>query len=619
MDNNVDEDEILQLVLDNGIKVIYKPDDNFNLRIVFTNFGFKTSFSYKKVGLIHFIEHLLVGTINKLLKILISASTSFEHMSLFFSKHIEIDNKFIDKLINFLFKNNKIYLNEKYINNNDIKLARYHIKNELDYRHILELWIGSPLYYLLSKYNYIGGTGFDIDYDINFFNKVLSTISTSEIIFITNNKDILKYLMLKLKKIKKTPRIKKKILYKLPKQKIKESIIVLSISSYYTVTIFIPLTRVTSIGTFILSTFIIFNMDTDIFNNTIAITITCGDINILFASLINLKNNKYSNKIQKINYNLYFDNFIKWNNYLNTFKIIKILKSTNTFDFYKNEVDSTINEIVNNYNKYDSFFLNIPLYNLFNTYNTVDKLNYPVYESEMILKIPQNFILDNMSTIIQKAPNYIQMEDFSSDLNVCFFLFANANYIIESDKIILYNLKNIHIENNNYVLYNEYYFDKLPLIIYYKYIYIYLLTNAFTSLYDVVKYINLNSKIYFNPNFIGVNSFDSKIKLENKIINIKTEYNFIIILMNDINDFYNTINNLSMLLVSKHLIYLIRTIETDKFLFCSLLTNNTNKAYKLCKKYLYKIKIQKYIMVISTKSNIIDITELINSKIITYK
>lgn len=622
-------EDIEMIKLDNGIKILYMPNYEYNMSIGFLNFGFNVSFSYKKIGIVHFMEHILCTILQKILKNNISAFTTFEQMYINFEKYIKLDNNIIDKIINVLYLDNKIHIDDKYLSKHDIKNIRHHIHNEMTYRIIEKSSRGDLFLYLLSGYDYIGGSGFDIEYNVKLFNKILSLISTKNTVFITKNKNIYNYLQIRLKNIKKSSINKIIINYKLPKQKYKneKSTLLLSISKiFYTVTIFIPMNKMSLIGMFIISNFINRNIIIYTFNDKISISIYRYTMNSLLMTLILLKEKENS-------YNIYIDEndidifrqCILYSRYIDTFNILNIILKTKSCDYFKKEIDYTIDLIANSYNKYDSFFLNIPLLSKNYIYNNKTISDFKIFQSEIILDIPKKSINNIYHTFINK-PKSVTISDFTNDINVCFFLFSECKYEIKENGIELTNFKNVYIENKNYVLNIEFYFDKLPLYVYYKYILLFVLTNIFSSLYDIIEYYYYVKSIYYNPNYVNLNSFNSNIQFKRKIINIQTEYNFVtcfikfdkIIDMENNNYIINIISIISNELISKFLIYLISYKEVNKYLFITSLTSNPNKASKIYQKLFSKLKIKDYLLIISNESTIINIDELIKSKSMIY-
>ncbi|AAC97620.1 ORF MSV056 putative vaccinia G1L metaloprotease homolog, similar to GB:X76267 [Melanoplus sanguinipes entomopoxvirus] len=622
---NVYEDmEITKL--NNGIKIIYKPNYENNMSIGFLEFGHNVEFSYKKIGIVHFIEHIISYILQKILKQNVSAFTSFQEMYINFEKFDIINPNILDKIIDLLFLNNKIHIDGKYLTKYDIKYIRHHINNEMEYRTINNYSRGFLFIYLLSGYDYAGGTGFDIKYDIVLFNKLLSLISTKNMVFISSDKNVYNYLISKLRSIKKSPKSKIIIRYNLPKQQIKnaQSTLLVSITElYYTATIFIPMDKSSLIGAFIMCNFLFNDFMMNTFNDKIAISIYKHTMNNLIAVLTFLKKkeNLYELVIDKNDVYIFYQ-CILYNDYIDTFNIFDILSKTNSCEYFKNDIQHTLDLIVNSYNKYDSFFLNIPFFNKYNLYNDKTILDYNIFKTEVVLNIP-NFALDKFTSTIYKIPLQLLMKDFTNDTNVCFFLFSDCSYQLTKDGIIMQNFKNVYIDNKYYILHHSFYFDKIPISIYLKYILLFLLTNIFSSLYDIITYYHYIKILYYNSNYVTINSFRSNIHLDSKIINIKTEYNFIVCLINiEISNFKNInflINEISHTLISKFLIYLVKYHIINNFLVAEAITNNPNKSSKICQKIFAKHKIQNYIIVVSNKSKTINVDELIKSKVIMYK
>ncbi|BAO49544.1 putative vaccinia G1L metaloprotease [Alphaentomopoxvirus acuprea] len=606
------------IISNNGIKILYTEDYENYLSICFLRFGLSNEI-YDQLGIIHFIEHIITELLEDILPndIIVTATTSYNFMTIEISTiNGYISYRYIKFILNTLFNESNIFINNKYITNSIIKRVKYHIQNEYKYRILLDKYFPNPLNLLIFGSAYIGGTGLNIDIDINYFNSILKQINTEDILIITNQKDIFNSLISDINNIKrKMIKHKKNKDITINKSNNKNSVLLYSLGKYYMFTVLIELNRYNIIGVLLDQYCLFKKIVSFIYNN-----ILCINYLFMFASelidylsyiinfnennIINLDDMKYEYNTLVIND--YFYDYLTYLPYIDIRDIIANINN-NDISMYNKEYNSYLLSIKNNINNRNKFFLTTPYNGLLN--NMKDRNNQDLFYTETRLQLYNNV------TLLPKR----YTKDINIPLhqlnNIYFIISCNEKKIdIENNNIILKQPDNVYTYDNKIFSINTYYNTSHSINLYEKYFLFYLFTNTFIDLDTLI--IEFKKKYVINLDGYTIIK-NENIIISNKIINIKTEFTFVVLFLKYPKSI-KLITNLGRLLVNKHLIYVIHNYHNGDKYYLFIITDNPIKVEKLSRKYFNNNYIINIFSIISLrgKSNY---DELNSSKLILFK
>ncbi|CCU56225.1 metalloprotease (Cop-G1L) [Mythimna separata entomopoxvirus 'L'] len=614
-----------KIILDNGIQLIYHNFNNNLIDIIINNLGEKISLYYKKYKLTHFIEHVMV----LILEIYTgkysdwNGSTYISFMNIFYNNTTNISYDTITDAILKLFNKNGLFIDKNVITSEMLSKENQILINEKSYRILTNKYFVNPILYLLTNDLYLEGTNNNI-IDIEQINNILQCVDLSDICINTSNIDIFSMLSNKLNKLSYNKKNKNKIKYELEfpivSSKIPNSIFIFSFnnSKKYSITVKFNLFKYVIIG---------YMIDKYYFNKNIILSIyfdKIASITQFFISSEDMYKSIYLSKIDSTDnnlqiYNLLYEDYAVLNKYIDIVNI------------YKDICLKKINKYIINYNKYTTYiqnstkdinklYLTIP--NELYLNNEIDINHIPVYKSETIFDTKIN--LSNYDNDYKFIYNYISIPHINNN-NIYFLNSNEKNFIIKNDKIVLNDPVDIYMNNSKiYTINNNY--NNPKILFYYKFFILYFLTNQFLDINKIIDTIKFKRQFELYDSFIDNREciyFIDNIEIDNKIININTDYNFVAVLYNHkLNkgyiNIYLHITNISNSLRNKGLIY-TPMINTDKdYIYIFLITNDPIKTENYIRNILNnQFKITKIISIISN-IGIFNASEL-PEKTITFK
>ncbi|CCU55552.1 metalloprotease (Cop-G1L) [Adoxophyes honmai entomopoxvirus 'L'] len=607
-------------ILNNGMQIIYGNDTDNLINIGINNFGITLSIFHKRYKLIHFIEHIIV-----LLLINYTGSLSFwnaytniSHMVIYYNNIINLSHdKIIKAIIKLFDKNGNIYIDNNIITNDILQNENIILENEKNFRLLSDAYNVNPILYLLTNDAYLEGTDKKLDISVKYINNILKTINPKDIIFYTSNLDFFNNLSINLDKIihKNKDNYNDYYLeFPIIKSKLSNSILLFSFVNNvdYKITIKFDIIKYAIVGYIMDKYYFNKNIIINIFyNKTLSITQCFATSEDMYKSIFN----KFK-ILDKIKYfYLSFDDYILLHNYIDI------------VNMYKDIINNNISKYLTDYNKYieyikkstldiNNFFLQIP--NKIYLNNEHDINNIPVYKSETIF---DNKI--DLSNTVYKYSNYndnIEIVNLNPN-NILFFLNSNEDkFSIQKNNILLSNPKHVYKLNSDtlYTLNNNYIYPKI--LFYYKYFILYFLSNQFLDIENIIYDIKYKTKFNLIDNYkkYNFNIYD-KIILNNSIIKINTDYNFVAVFysykyISKLNDYIH-IRIISDILRKHGLIYSPMENFDGNFIYLFLITKYPIKTEKYTRELLHnKFNITNIITIISTK-NKLNVDNLLNKYI----